>query len=151
MNGLSAEFQSIQKREELTDEWANRGVEAGLEYTILTAEITNAIFGYKPSEYKDIKGLDKRDNLRDHMTLLELIFFTLGEVATKEITVNKDAQGFNENRDAARDGGRIAGDARRALETQTKKRVVTPKNYKSLTFDQALGKIPEPPPKTLKE
>jgi len=85
------------------------------------------------------------------MTPLELIFSSLGEVATKEITVNKDAQGFNENRDAAKDGGKIAGDARRALEKQTGKPVVTPKNYKRLTADQPGNKITELPSQNLSE
>ncbi|NQT34733.1 Bro-N domain-containing protein [bacterium] len=149
---IERRIHNIQKREELTDEWKDRGVEAGREYAILTAEISEATFGYKPSEYKNIKGLDKRDNLRDHMTPLELIFSTLGEVATKEITVNKDAQGFNENREAAKDGGKIAGDARHALEKKTRKRVVSTNNYKELTLDKAMGRIAnKPPPKRLKE
>ncbi len=85
---IERRIHNIQKRGELTDEWKNRGVKPGSEYAILTAEISSATFGYNPSAYKDIKGLDSRDNLRDHMTPLELIFSTLGEVATKEITVN---------------------------------------------------------------
>ncbi len=143
--------QSIQKREELTSEWQERGVDQGREYAILTAEISHATFGYNPGNYKDIKGLDKQDNLRDHMTPLELIFSTLGEVATKEITVNKDAQGYDENRTAARDGGKIAGDARRALEKQTGEPVVTTKNYKEFSLDQAIQEVIDvPSPKTLK-
>jgi hypothetical protein len=132
-------MQNIQKREELTEEWSNRGVEQGIEYAILTAEISDATFGYKPAEYKEIKGLSSRENLRDHMTPLELIFSTLGEVATKEITVHKDAQGFDDSLDAAKDGGKIAGDARRALEKQTGKAVVTSKNYKAL-LSSVVGK-----------
>lgn len=138
---IERRIQSIQKSEELTDEWKQRGIEAGREYAILTAEISNATFGYKPKDYKTIKGLSKRDNLRDHMTPLELIFSTLGEVATKEITVNKNAQGLNENRGAARDGGKIAGDARRALEKETKKGVVSTQNYKELPSGTVIEKL----------
>jgi DNA-damage-inducible protein D len=136
---IERRMQNIQKREELTEEWSNRGVEQGIEYAILTAEISDATFGHKPAEYKEIKGLSSRENLRDHMTPLELIFSTLGEVATKEITVHKDAQGFDDSLDAAKDGGKIAGDARRALEKQTGKAVVTSKNYKAL-LSSVVGK-----------
>ena len=87
-----------------------------------------------PSEYKDLKGLGKGgDNLRDHMTDLELIFSQLSEAATTEIARNDDAQGFLENKDAAQRGGQIAGDARRNLEAQTGRRVSTKDNYKNLT------------------
>ncbi len=138
---IERRVQSIQKRAELTDEWRDRGVEVGMEYAILTAEISAATFGFKPKEYKEIKSLAKRDKLRDHMTPLELIFSTLGEVATKEITVNRDAQGFEENLKSAKDGGKIAGDARRALEKKTGKPVVTSKNYKKLTSNRKVNKL----------
>ncbi|MDP2268143.1 MAG: hypothetical protein Q8K46_03145, partial [Deltaproteobacteria bacterium] len=98
------------------------------EYAILTAEISKATFGLTPSEYKGLKGLE-RENLRDHMTDLELIFSMLGEAASTEITKTQDAKGFDENRTAARKGGRIAGDAREELEKETKKKVVTSGNY----------------------
>ncbi len=121
-------MRGIAIREELTDEWNNRGVKENAEYAILTAEISKAAFGLTPSEYKKLKGLD-RENLRDHMTDLELIFSMLGEAATTEITRNRDAKGFVENKQAAAEGGGIAGDARKALETKTRKRVVSRQNY----------------------
>ena len=143
---IERRVQNIQKRAELTDEWKDRGVEIGREYAILTAEISAATFGFNPNEHKEVKGLDKRDNLRDHMTPLELIFSTLGEVATKEITVNRDAKGFDESLESAKDDGKIAGDARLALEKQTGKSVVTSKNYKELSFDPKIKKAVNVPP-----
>ncbi len=125
-------MRGIAVRAELTEEWKNREVGAEREYAILTAEISKATFGLTPSEYKDLKGLE-RENLRDHMTDLELIFSMLGEAATTEITKTQDAQGFDENRTAAKKGGRIAGDARQELEKETKKKVVTPENYLEIT------------------
>ncbi len=138
---IERRIQSIQKRAELTEEWDQRGVKLNAEYAILTAEISRAAFGYKPAQHKEIKRLKKRDNLRDHMTPLELIFSTLGEAATKEITVNRDAQGFDESKVAATDGGRIAGDARKALEKETGKPVVSSKNYKELNINQPVKQI----------
>jgi len=113
---------------ELTDEWKKRDVKGEPEYAILTAEISRAAFGVTPSEYKELKGLE-RENLRDHMTDLELIFSMLGEAATTEITRKQDAQGFIENKTAARKGGRITGEAREKLEVETGEKVVTPENY----------------------
>lgn len=105
---IEKRMRGIAIREELTDEWQNREVKEQIEYAILTAEISRATFGMTPSEYKKFKGLS-RENLRDHFTDLELIFSMLGEAATTEITKNKDAQGFDENRVAACKGGKIAG------------------------------------------
>jgi hypothetical protein len=121
-------MRGIAIRAELTDEWKNRKVGLEREYAILTAEISKATFGLTPSEYKDLKGLE-RENLRDHMNDLELIFSMLGEAATTEITKTQDAQGFDENRTAARKGGKIAGDAREKLEKETKRMVVSKDNY----------------------
>jgi hypothetical protein len=121
-------MRSIAIREELTDEWNNRGVKKQKDYAILTAEISKAAFGITPSEYKKVKGL-KRQNLRDHMNDLELIFSMLGEAATTEITRNKDTQGFDENKEAAVEGGSVAGSARKELETKSGKKVVSDKNY----------------------
>ena len=121
---------SIAVQAELNDEWQNRGVNGEPEYTILTAEISKAAFGLTPSEYKELKGLE-RENLRDHMTDLELIFSMLGEAATTEIARKQDAQGFGENKTAARKGGRIAGEAREKLENETGGKVVTAENYLS--------------------
>lgn len=121
-------MRSIAIREELTEEWKNRGVKEKIEYAILTAEISKATFGLTPSEYKEVKGL-KSQNLRDHMTDLELIFSMLGEASTKEIAVNTDTQGFEQNKRAAKAGGKIAGDARKQLEIKSGKKVVTSENY----------------------
>jgi methylphosphotriester-DNA--protein-cysteine methyltransferase len=125
---IEKRMRGIAIRAELTDEWKKRQVGQEREYAILTAEISKATFGVTPSEYKDLKGLE-RENLRDHMNDLELIFSMLGEAATTEITKTQDAQGFDENRTAARKGGRIAGDAREKLEKETKKMVVSKGNY----------------------
>lgn len=129
---IALRARGIATRAELTDEWKKRGVESQSDYAILTADISRATFGMTPSEYKRLKGL-KNENLRDHMTTLELLFTELGEAATTEIARNINAQGMNENRDAAHRGGKIAGDARRNLEEQTGRRVSTSENYKGLT------------------
>jgi hypothetical protein len=121
-------MRSIAIREELTDEWKDRGVKEQKDYAILTAEISKAAFGITPCEYKKLKGL-KRQNLRDHMNDLELIFSMLGEAATTEITRNRDAQGFGENKQAAIEGGSVAGTARKELEAKSGKKVVSGKNY----------------------
>ncbi len=125
---IEKRVRGIAIRDELTDEWKKRRVGQEREYAILTAEISKATFGLTPSEHKNLKGL-KRENLRDHMNDLELIFSMLGEAATTEITKTQDAQGFDENRTAAQKGGRIAGDARVKLEKETKKLVVSKENY----------------------
>ena len=128
---IALRARGIATRAELTEEWKKRGVETQSDYAILTADISKATFGMTPAEYKRLKGL-KSENLRDHMTTLELLFTELGEAATKEIARNTDAQGMPENRDAAQRGGKIAGDARRNLEAQTGRRVATGENYKHL-------------------
>lgn len=138
---IEKRMRGIAVRAELTGEWKQREVGAEREYAILTAEISKAAFGLTPSEYKDLKGLD-RENLRDHMTDLELIFSMLGEAATTEITRTQDAQGFGENRTAARKGGRIAGDARKKLERETKKKVTTSENYLEMT-EKAKKRLPK--------
>ncbi len=125
---IEKRMRGIAIREELTDEWQKRGIKEQKEYAILTAEISQATFGMTPSEYKKFKGLD-RENLRDHMTDLELIFSMLGEAATTEIARNLDAQGFVENKTAARKGGKIAGDARQKLEKESGRPVASPENY----------------------
>lgn len=126
---IAKRLQSIETRGKLTDEWKTRGVEKGLEYSILTAEISNATFGLKPSEYKKLKDL-KRENLRDHMTDLELIFTMLGETQTRIEAVSKDAQGFKENKEAAQKGGKAAGKALKAFEEETEQKVVSDSNFK---------------------
>jgi prophage antirepressor-like protein len=125
---IEKRMRSIAIREELTEEWKNRGVKEQLEYAILTAEISKATFGLTPTEYKKIKGL-KSQNLRDHMTDLELIFSMLGEASTTEIVKTKNPKGFIENKKAARQGGNVAGNARKELEQRTGKKVVTEENY----------------------
>jgi len=125
---IDSRLQSIDIRNELTNEWADRDVKEGLQYAILTAEISQATFGVKPSEHKQLKGL-KRQSLRDHMSRAELVFTMLGELSTTEIAREDDAQGFKQNKTAARKGGQIAGDARRALESQTGKPVLSNSNY----------------------
>ena len=125
---IEKRMRGIQIREELTDEWRNRQIKEEREYAILTAEISKATFGMTPSKYKKFKGL-KRENLRDHMNDLELIFSMLGEASTKEIAVNRNAQGFDENKTAAKKGGGIAKKARLELETKTGKRVITGENF----------------------
>lgn len=121
-------MRSISIREELTEEWKNRGIREDRDFAILTAEISKAAFGVTPAEYKRVKGL-KRENLRDHMNDLELIFSMLGEAATTEITRVRDTKGFGENKSAAREGGAVAGKARKELEGRTGKKVVTSGNF----------------------
>lgn len=130
---IEKRMRGIAVRDELTNEWKNRGVKEGREYAILTAEISKATFGITPSQYKNFKGLEKpSENLRDHMTDLELIFTMLGEASTTEIARNKDAQGFIPNKKAAIEGGNVAGNARKELERKSGKKVVTRKNFKEL-------------------
>lgn len=132
---IEKRLRSIAIRGELTNEWKERGVQEGKEYAILTAEIARATFGVTPSEHTQLKGLDKvktGNNLRDHMTDLELIFTMLGEASTTEIALRKDAQGFPANRSTAREGGTIAGDARKALEAKSGTPVVTASNNLAL-------------------
>ncbi|MBI4802851.1 MAG: Bro-N domain-containing protein [Elusimicrobia bacterium] len=125
---IEKRMRGIAIREELTDEWKKRDVEQPKEYEILTAEIAKAAFGVTPSAHKKIKGLD-RENLRDHMTDMELIFTMLGEASTTAIARADDVRGFPENRRAAVKGGGVAGKARKDLEKKTGKRVVSAENY----------------------
>ncbi len=120
--------QSINARKRLTDEWKSRGVQEGQEYAILTAEIAKATFGLTPSEHGKLKGLEKQ-NLRDHMTPLELIFTALGEESTRILAMQEDAKGFGENREIAEKGGRVAGRARRNAEKDLNIKVVSLENY----------------------
>jgi len=130
---IEKRVRGIAIRDELTNEWQKRGVKEQREYSILTAEISRATFGMTPTEYKAFKSLDKpADNLRDHMNDLELIFTMLGEASTTEITRNKDAQGYDENHSAAREGGAVAGRARRDLEKKSGRSVASKENYKLL-------------------
>ena len=129
---IEKRLRSVAVRGELTDEWKARGVQEGKEYAILTAEIARATFGVTPGAHKQLKGLGAvktGNNLRDHMTDLELIFTMLGEAGTTEIARKLDAQGLNPNRLAARQGGTVAGNARRELEAKTGAPVLSKSNY----------------------
>ena len=125
---IEKRMRGIAIREELTDEWQKRGAEEQRDYEILTAEISKATFDITPSQYKELKGL-KRENLRDHMDDLELIFTMLGERATTEIHRTEDSKGVPKLRKDAKAGGDIAGGARRELEKKLKKSIVSNKNY----------------------
>jgi hypothetical protein len=136
---IEKRIRGIQVRDELTNEWKQRGVKEGKEYSILTAEISKATFGIIPSEYKSLKGLTKSsENLRDHMTDLELIFTMLGEASTTEIAKNKDAQGFVENHKAAKAGGTVAGNARKELEKKSGTKIVSKQNFIDLAENKKL-------------
>ena len=129
---IEKRMRAIAIRGALTDEWKARGVAEGREYSILTAEIARATFGVTPGEHKTLKGLDAvktGNNLRDHMTDLELIFTMLGEASTTEIAKRQDAQGFRENQRAAKAGGTVAGNARKELEEKSGVPVVSSDNY----------------------
>jgi DNA-damage-inducible protein D len=131
---IEKRMRGIAVRDELTEEWQTRGVKEQREYSILTAEISKATFGMTPTEYKNFKVLNNpKENLRDHMTDLELIFTMLGEASTTEISKKKDAQGFFENKKAAIEGGGIAGNARRELEKKSGAKVSTKENYKEIS------------------
>ena len=118
---------AIRIRNELTDEWKKRGVEKGKEYAILTDEISRAWSGMTTRQYKKLKGL-KKENLRDNMSDLELVLTMLAEASTTDIAKVTNPQGFSENQDVARRGGKVAGIARQALEAETGKSVVTSQN-----------------------
>jgi len=122
-------------RQELTDEWKKRNVKTEKEYSILTSEISKATFDMTPTEYKKLKGLDK-ENLRDHMDDLELIFTMLGEASTTKIARKKESKGFKENKHSAKEGGIVAGVARKELEKRSGGKVSTSENYLSKTESQ---------------
>ena len=128
---IKERLQAIGTRKRLTDEWKERGVKEGQEYSILTATIAKETFGLTPSEHSQFKGLDKQ-NLRDHMTPIELILTSLSEESTRLIAISDDAKGFNENQEAAVKGGKYAGNARIRLEKQIKKPVLSPDNFLNL-------------------
>ena len=128
---INQRLQAIQVRKELTDEWDARGVQKGVEYAILTDEISRAWSGMSTRQYKNLKGL-KKENLRDNMTTLELVLNMLAEATTTEISKQKSPGTFSENIDVARAGGKVAGDARKAIESQTGVPVITSKNAAQL-------------------
>ncbi len=138
---IEKRLRGIAIRQELTDEWKNREVTEEKDFAILTNEITKATFGKTVQEYKEFKGLQtKNQNLRDHMTDLELIFTMLGEKATTEITVARDAKGLEENKQAAQKGGQIAHNARKELEQETNKTIISKDNFLNLTSKKKKSK-----------
>ena len=130
-NWINQRLKSIEVRKELTDEWELRGVKKGLEYAILTNEITKAWSGYNIKEYKKFKNL-KKENLRDNMTNLELVLNMLAEATTKEISKEKKPKTFTENKIIAEQGGTIAGNTRKEIEEKTGKKVTSSMNEKEL-------------------
>ncbi len=128
---INQRLKSIEIRKELTDEWDSKGVKKGLEYAILTNEITKAWSGFTTQEYKRFKGL-KKENLRDNMTNLELVFNMLAEASTTEISKEQNPKSFIENKEVAKKGGKVAQAARTQLEKTTGKNIVTDQNAKSL-------------------
>lgn len=128
---INQRLKTIEVRKELTDEWDNRGIEKGLEYAILTDEITKAWSGKSVKEYKKLKSL-KKENLRDNMTNLELILNMLAEATTTEISKEEKPEGFLENKEVARQGGESAGKAREDIEGKIGKSILSPKNAKDL-------------------
>jgi len=128
---INQRIKSIEVRKELTDEWKNRGVKEGLEYAILTDEITKAWSGFKVKEYKEFKDL-KKENLRDNMTNLELVLNMLAEATTTEISKSKQPKTFDESKKIAKEGGTIAGNTRKEIEAKTGKKIVTKQNAKIL-------------------
>ncbi len=144
---INQRLQAIQVRKELTDEWDARGVQKGVEYAILTDEITKAWSGMNTRQYKNLKGL-KKENLRDNMTTLELVLNMLAEATTTEISKQKAPEGLRENVEVARSGGKIAGDARKAIEQQTGVPVITSKSATQLNqvvsnLIEATSEIPD--------
>ena len=128
---INQRLQAIQVRKELTDEWQDRGVQKGVEYAILTDEITRAWSGMSTRQYKRFKGL-KKENLRDNMSTTELVLNMLAETSTTDISKAEQPQGFSESMDVARKGGEVAGIARKALEERTGRPVISEKNAAQL-------------------
>ena len=140
---IDKRLRGIAVRQDLTDEWKKRGIENQEDFSILTAEISKATFGMTPSEYKKFKGLTK-ENLRDHMRDLELIFTMLGEASTAEIERVKDPNTFAKHQKASKEGGYVAKKARLELESRTKKPVITKENYLDEPEKEKRKRLPEP-------
>ncbi len=128
---IDKRLRGIAVRQDLTDEWKDRGARDSLEFAILTNEIMNGAFDLKVEEYKQVKGLE-RENLRDHMTDIELILTMLGEATTTKLHRDRDSQGFDPLKKDAQDGGAVAGRTRKDIETQTCKPVISGDNFKQL-------------------
>ena len=137
---INQRLQAIQVRKELTDEWDDRGVEKGIEYAILTDEISKAWSGMTTRQYKNLKSL-KKENLRDNMSTLELVLNMLAEATTTELAKAHDAQGLSENKQVAKRGGKVAGDARKAIEADTGKAVITAQN--AVDFSRLISDVIE--------
>jgi len=135
---INQRLQAIQVRKELVDEWNNRGVKKGIEYAILTDEITNAWSGMNTRQYKNLKGLTK-ENLRDNMSTLELVLNMLAEATTVEISKEQKPETFEENKGVAQAGGEVAGNTRHDIETRTGKSVITAK--KAVDFSQLITDV----------
>ena len=141
---IEKRLRGIAIRQELTDEWKERRVDEKRDYAILTNEISKATFGKSIKEHRKIKSLDpmnKNQNLRDHMTDLELIFTMLGEKSTTEITKSRESNGFDECFDSSKEGGKIAGNARKELEKKTGRKVVSSENFFSITEKKEIKKL----------
>ena len=128
---INQRLQTIRARKELTDQWKSHGVEQGKEFAILTDEVTRAWSGMSTRQYKNLKGL-KKENLRDNMSTLELALNMLAEATTTELTKVQNPQGLQENQKVARSGGSVAGNARKEIEAQTGRPVITAQNAKQL-------------------
>ena len=137
---INQRLQAIQVRKELTDEWDTHGVKQGIEYAILTDEITKAWSGMTTRQYKKLKGL-KKENLRDNMSTLELVLNMLAEATTTEISREQNPQTFAENRSVAREGGEVAGNARKDIEERTGRPVITSRNAED--FSNLISEIIE--------
>ncbi|MEK6792387.1 MAG: Bro-N domain-containing protein [Nanoarchaeota archaeon] len=138
---IDKRLRGIAIRQDLTDEWKNRGIEEETDFAILTNEITKATFGKKVEEYKKFKGLSRKNqNLRDHMTDWELIFTMLGEKATTDIAVARDSIGFEQNKQTAQKGGQIAHNARKELESETGTSIVSETNFLNLDKKRLINK-----------
>jgi DNA-damage-inducible protein D len=147
---IKERLQSIDTRKRLTDEWQKRGVKEGQEYSVLTAVIAKGTFNVTPSEHAKIKGLEK-ENLRDHMTPMELILTAFSEEATRQIAMRDDAQGFNDNHESAQLGGKIGGEARKNFEKNTGLKVVSKDNYLKPPSKDSLPESTEAKDKTADE
>ena len=141
---INQRLQAIQVRKELTDTWQDHGVKEGKEYAILTNEISKAWSGMTTREYKNYKGL-KKQNLRDNMSTTELVLNMLAEAATKDITNAIKPKGLNENKEVAKRGGTIAGNARKEIEKETGQPVITPKN--AIDFAKLISDVSKEQPK----
>lgn len=140
---IKERINGIDTRNKLTEEWSKRGVKEGKEYSILTAVIAKGTFDLTPTEHREIKGLVKpSNNLRDHMTDLELIFMSLGEALTRRTAIEADAQGFDENKVAAVKGGYTAGEARKKVEELEGKKVVSSDNFLAANKDKNSENLP---------